>query len=90
MLATDRRLAYSEHRVINPFGGESRTLLKPAKSTDLSGVTLDNRRNCRHNHMLDAEARYPSIGIHDPDWLRGARSCRPRRHVIRRCKGLAD
>ena len=27
-------------------------ILKLAKLTDLSANTLDNRRNCRHNHML--------------------------------------
>src|ERR1700675_4831837 len=27
--------------------------LKPAKLTVLSANTLDIRRNCRHNHMLD-------------------------------------
>src|SRR5205807_3767176 len=29
--------------------------LKPAKLTVLSANTLDNRRNCRHIHMLDGE-----------------------------------
>jgi hypothetical protein len=34
----------------------SELLSKPAKLTVLSANTLDNRRNCRHNHMLDARS----------------------------------
>jgi len=35
--------------------------LKPAKLTVLSANTLDIRRNCRHNHMLDEVNICPTI-----------------------------
>jgi hypothetical protein len=38
--------------------------LKPAKLTVLSANTLDNRRNCRHNHMLGVWRAQSRAGVY--------------------------
>ena len=43
-------------------------VLKNETKSDLLANTLDNRRNCRHIHMLDAKAFVDSIAIAPRRW----------------------